>query len=278
MITESIHKKIRVGGVPEHFNYPWIHLIQSGYFTKLGYEIEWQAFPGGTGAMSEALDANEIDLAVMLTEGSVKQIKDGKPFQILQKYISTPLIWGVFVEANHQACSLEEIEASTAAISRFGSGSHLMTYILAERQGWNTDQLSFLEVDDLDGGVKALKNQKATYFLWEQFTTQPHVVNGNFKQIGTCPTPWPCFVVVSRSDRDSEMSEILSTILNHVNTFSETLKAKNDTAGNIAKEFSLDVNEVKKWLEITEWSQAKFTTNEFETVENKLAQVGILKK
>jgi len=48
---------IRVGGVPEHFNYSW-HLAQEqGLFAKHGVEAQWSDHPNGTGAMVRKLIA-----------------------------------------------------------------------------------------------------------------------------------------------------------------------------------------------------------------------------
>jgi ABC-type nitrate/sulfonate/bicarbonate transport system substrate-binding protein len=46
---------IRVGGVPEHFNYPW-HLAQElGLFAKRGVQVEWVEQKEGTGQMIKSV-------------------------------------------------------------------------------------------------------------------------------------------------------------------------------------------------------------------------------
>jgi len=42
--------KIRIGGVPEHFNLPWHLAIEKGEFKKLDIDVSWTDFKGGTGA------------------------------------------------------------------------------------------------------------------------------------------------------------------------------------------------------------------------------------
>ena len=54
--------KIRVGGVPEHFNLPWHLAMENGLFEKEGIEVEWTVFKGGTGQMTKALRNDEIDV------------------------------------------------------------------------------------------------------------------------------------------------------------------------------------------------------------------------
>ena len=182
-------KKIKVGGVPEHFNYPWHIAIEEKLFEKEGLEVEWIDFYGGTGELSQALKNNDIDIALMLTEGIVKEIIEGSDFKILQNYIASPLIWGIHVAANSSYKSISDLENTKAAISRYGSGSHLLAYINAKNQGWNTQELDFEVVNDLSGAVKALPDDDAQYFMWEHFTTKPLVDNGTFRRVGDCHRP-----------------------------------------------------------------------------------------
>ena len=61
-------KKVRIGGVPEHFNYAWYLALKQGHFKKQNIEIFWNDYSGGTGQMNKALRENVIDMAVILTE------------------------------------------------------------------------------------------------------------------------------------------------------------------------------------------------------------------
>ena len=56
---------------------------------------------------------------------------------------------------------LSDLKGQRAAISRFGSGSHLMAYVNAMELGWDTrSDLEFEVVKDLDGAVEALTNEE----------------------------------------------------------------------------------------------------------------------
>ena len=130
-------KSIKVGGVPEHFNYPWHICMRKGLFKHQGLDVTWKDFDGGTGELSRALHDKDIDVALVLTEGIIKEIEDGAPFKILQEYIASPLIWGIHVAANSSYQHMNDLEKTTSAISRYGSGSHLMTYVNAKNQQWD---------------------------------------------------------------------------------------------------------------------------------------------
>ena len=101
--------KITIGGVPEHFNLPWHLAIDEGLFEDNGIGLKWQDFPGGTGAMCNALRDDTIDVAVILTEGIIKDIIDGNPSKIVQTYVQTPLHWGVHVASNSTYKSIDDL-------------------------------------------------------------------------------------------------------------------------------------------------------------------------
>jgi sulfonate transport system substrate-binding protein len=42
---------VRVGGVPEHFNFAWHLAAERGLFEKNGVKVEWVDQPLGTGQM-----------------------------------------------------------------------------------------------------------------------------------------------------------------------------------------------------------------------------------
>ncbi|MGB8705261.1 MAG: ABC transporter substrate-binding protein, partial [Gillisia sp.] len=159
-------KPIRVGGVPEHFNLPWHLCLEEGDFQYENIEIEWKNFPGGTGVMNSALRNGEIDVAVILTEGIVKDIIAGNPSKIVHSYVESPLIWGIHVAADSNFQSVSELKNTICAISRRGSGSELMAYVNAEKQGWDTSSLKFNVVGDINGAIEALTSNKAHYFMW----------------------------------------------------------------------------------------------------------------
>ena len=51
---------------------PWYIAKEKGAFAAAGIDLEYTDYPGGTGAMTKALNENALDVAVLLTEGCVK--------------------------------------------------------------------------------------------------------------------------------------------------------------------------------------------------------------
>jgi ABC-type nitrate/sulfonate/bicarbonate transport system substrate-binding protein len=88
------------------------------------------------------------------------------------------------VGAKSQFKRVSDLAHTKAAISRFGSGSHLMAYINAENNGWKRNDLSFEVINNLEGAVNALTKGEADYLMWEHFTTKPLVDRGVFRCLG----------------------------------------------------------------------------------------------
>jgi len=269
---------IKIGGVPEHFNFAWYLTLKDGEYKKEGINLRWQDFPGGTGAMCKALRNNEIDLAVILTEGIIKDIVQGNPSKIVQTFVQSPLIWGIHVAHNSNYKTIEDIRGQKAAISRYGSGSHLMAYINAENHQWDLEKnLNFEVVKDLDGAVEGLTSGQADYFLWEKFTTKPLVDNHVFRRIGNCPTPWPCFVIaVTNKTLKDNLNEV-QTILNIINNITIEFKNIPSIDRTIANRYNQQLEDVQEWLSLTEWSQHNMDEATFNNIQQKLLKLNIIK-
>ena len=241
--------------------------------------MRWIDFPGGTGAMCKALRSGEVDIAIVLTEGIIKDIADGNPSKIVQTYIETPLIWGIHVAATAPFQKIEDLEHATIAISRFGSGSHLMAIVNAHYQGWNIENLQFKVVGNLQGGIDALTNGEADYFMWEHFTTKPLVDNGTFRRIADCPTPWPCFVVAVREEILATHFKEVQTVLKIINTKTRDFKQTTNIDKILATRYEQQLADIQNWLKITEWNVGKpITKNLITQVQNKMIRFNVIKK
>lgn len=245
---------LRIGGVPEHFNLPWHLAIESGILADANLNVTWSDFPGGTGSMVEALNSNTVDVAMLLTEGAVHGLAHGGDYEIVSFYTLSPLLWGIHVPAMSDLKSVNDLENTTFAVSREGSGSHLMTYLLAREQGWDLDALTFELVGDLDGATELFRKTRSHTFLWERFMTQPFVDNETFRRVGNFPTPWPCFVVCVRKKVLNEKWADIEKLLGLVFDTAAELKLSPIASKLIAGRYGLKVNEVKTWLKLTEWN------------------------
>ncbi|WP_075342903.1 substrate-binding domain-containing protein [Tenacibaculum agarivorans] len=270
---------LKVGGVPEHFNYPWYITLKNKEYTQQNINLRWQDFPGGTGAMCKALREGDVDIAIVLTEGIIKDIIDGNPSKIIQTFVKSPLIWGIHVGAKSKFKTIDDLENATVAISRYGSGSHLMAIVNAYNNGWDIDKLQFKVVKNLQGGIDALTNGEADYFMWEHFTTKPLVDNGTFRRLGDCPTPWPCFVVAIREEILENYPEQIKTVLDIINNCTSGFKSLENIDQILSVRYEQQLEDIQKWLSITEWNDGKpISENLLTDIQNKMETFNVIKE
>ncbi|MFC6860843.1 substrate-binding domain-containing protein [Zunongwangia atlantica] len=269
-------KTLKVGGVPEHFNLPWHLCIENDEFKNEDINVIWKDFPDGTGAMTRALRSGEIDVAVLLTEGAVKDIISGNEAKIVQSYIGSSLIWGIHVDANSEYQNIQDLEGKKVAISRVGSGSQLMAYVNAQNQGWDPSSLEFEIVGDINGAIEALKEGRADYFMWEHFTTKPLVDNSTFRRVADCPTPWPCFVIAVKN-------KVLKFDYADVRKMTDIVNKKSSEILNIpgidkvfAERYEQKIEDIRKWMEITSWSQHQISEEDLEEVQQQLLKLDLI--
>ena len=271
-------KKIKIAGVPEHFNLPWQLAIENNEFTDQNIDLQWTNVPEGTGKLCEMLRNGDTDLAVILTEGIIKDILAGNPSKIVQVYVKSPLIWGIHVAANSKYQTVTDLENTKCAISRKGSGSELMAYVNAHNQKWSTENLQFEIVNTIDGAVDALTNHNADYFMWERFMTKPLVDKGIFRRLDDCLTPWPSFVIVATDHLLESSPELIQKILQIINFKTSTFKEIPDITATIASHFHQKIEDIEHWIGRTEWSQDIMDEEMLNKVQNQLFEFGIINK
>lgn len=271
-------KTIKIAGVPEHFNLPWHLCLENGEFEEAGIDLQWTDVPEGTGKMCEMLRKGETDIAIILTEGIVKDINVGNPSKIVQIFVNSPLIWGIHVAAQSNFQQVSDLENTKIAISRLGSGSHLMAYVNAQIQGWNADNLQFETVNTIDGAIEGLSNGRADYFMWEKFMTKPLVDNGTFRRLGECPTPWPCFVIAVRNEFLEKNPESILLVLDIINSTTSEFKDIPSINRTLAVRYNQKIEDINDWLAQTQWSQSNCSTETLNKVQNQLFDLNLIDK
>ena len=255
---------------------PWHLALNNRYFTEQGVTVEWKEYPEGTGAMMRDLREGALDVAVALTEGVVAEIVKNQSCRIVRYFVRSPLRWGIHVAAASPYLRTSDLEGKKFAISRPGSGSQLMTYVLAQQQQWPTDQLVFEEVATLAGARQALADGAADGFLWEQSMTQPLVTSGEFRRVGVLPTPWPCFVVAVRTALvDSD--EVRHLLLGLRRAIVQLQQHPETSIALIAERYKLPVSEVRSWWATTQWADDQRVEREtLRNVLETLKSVGVI--
>ncbi len=243
---------IRLGGVPEHFNLPWHLALASEAIADL--DAEWEDQVGGTGQMLAGLADGELDLVSILTEGTVSAIARGLDAVIIQVYVASPLQGGIFVPAESDLERVEQLEGRRIAISRPQSGSHLMAFVLAERNGWAINEKQFVVAGGLQGARTSFATGESDVFLWDQFMTRPLVDAGEFRQVGVFPTAWPSFVFAASTEALTGRTAEIGRIVDAVVSEATALHGLDGAVEMISTRYGLNEETASGWLDTTRFA------------------------
>jgi ABC-type nitrate/sulfonate/bicarbonate transport system substrate-binding protein len=254
-MTHTQLSALRVGGVPEHFNYPWRLALEEGAFQDLGVQVDYREVPEGTGELTRALRDGELDLALVLTEGAVADVLRHDRNRLVKTYVRSPLTWGLHVAADSPWRRMEDLENRRVAISRYGSGSHLIAIVDAAARGWDTGKMNFVMVENLSGARRALAAGEADLFLWEKHMTQPLVDAEEFRRLGVREVPWPAFVVSVRRELLPASDALLRGVLERVYATARRFRNLPGAADLIARTYGLKLDQASAWLETVVWEE-----------------------
>ena len=272
-------KRIRVGGVPEHFNLPWHLAMENSHFEKEGLEIEWISFPGGTGAMTKALRAGEVDVCMLLTEGIIADIIKGNPSKIIGMYVNTPLIWGVHTHITNDLKLYGETYEKNYAISRFGSGSHLIPIVDATLNNKEIQENQLQEIKNLDGALESLEKGDTDVFYWEKYTTKPWVDKGVLKRVGEFVTPWSCFAIAATDDIIKDAPEELKRMMSVIHFNCDQFMNSTNAVELVSKRYDQKLEDVEQWFYSTEWAiNDHVSTKMLRNVQFMLKQANIIEE
>lgn len=198
---------LRIGFVPEHFSTP-LEFAKKHY----GLDARLLPYPSGTGHMVTALQADEIDVGVGLTEGWIaalgkaQEAQQDAGFRLVGTYVETPLCWAISAGSKRDELkSVHDLKGKKVGVSRIGSGSYVMSFVLADQQGWLDPQASgppfpVEPLNTFSSLREGVNNGTADFFMWEHFTSKRYYDNGEIKRIGEIYTPWSSWKIVARND------------------------------------------------------------------------------
>lgn len=245
---------IRIGGVPEHFNLP-IHLaVEDGSFAKNGIDLQWTDFSGGTGQMTKALREDKIDLCILLTEGMITDIIGGNPSKIISEYVITPLTWGIHTGRENSLEAHDNIFDKQHAISRFGSGSHLISIVNANSKGQSIEPDQFTVINNLDGALSSLNSLQTDVFYWEKYTTKPYVDSGQIRRIGEYLTPWPCFVIAATDKVLERYPAVIDELLDIIQASCHRFMQDESVIPITSNRYGQELKDIERWYHSTEWA------------------------
>lgn len=213
--------------------------------------------------MTAALQNNEIDVAVALTDALIAGIANGsKAYRLIGSYVQTSLNWAVITGKNAKFESITDLRGAKIGISRIGSGSQTMAAVMAMQNKWTTPdgkvEIPEFQVNNDLKGLNASVNDGTTgAFLWEWFTTKPYADSGEVKFIGSVLTPWPSWLIAAhpspeRADR-AALRNFLGRLTQYVRKFDEPGQREQADVDFIRERFGYEEHDIREWLKTVRW-------------------------
>jgi len=269
---------LRVAGVPEHFFAPFLLAKERGLYAEKGLDFEWVCTPQGTGAMAQALEAGDIDVAMMVSEGGVAKTVNSSPFKVVGTYVRSPLRLGIHVRAGAGIKDVADLKGKTFGISRYGSSSHLMSYVLASMRGWNPKVDAPLKVvNTLQGAREAMGKGEIDCWIWEKFTTKHIVDCGEWDILEELHAPWHPFLFVASEKALAEKGSQIRDMVQTTKPVCDMFKANDNdsTLEYVAKHHGLSREDAVDWLGSTQWDcQLQVEKDSLDKIQEALVAIG----
>ncbi|KAI9822526.1 MAG: hypothetical protein M1827_000245 [Pycnora praestabilis] len=246
---------LRIGFVPEHFSTP-LHFAKK-YFNL---NATFEPFPSGTGHMIQSLKSKEIDIGIGLTEGWVAGLgKEGEKagYKIVGTYVETPLCWAISTGAKRDLHNISQLKDSKIGVSRIGSGSYVMGFVLADVNDWlktpGTAPFTVVPLQTFAKLREAVNDSTADFFMWEHFTSKKYYDNGEIRRIGEIYTPWSSWKIVASNDiaaaNDNNEDERLGPMFEAINKGVVYFRNHQEEAVEyISTELDYSAQDAREWL------------------------------
>lgn len=159
-------------------------------------------------------------------------------------------------------------------MSRIGSGSYVIGFVLADQQGWlnggaeaaaanggsTGDQKSpyadFVALDTFERLRGAVNDGRADFFMWEHFTSKRYYDSGEIRKIGEIYTPWSSWKIVASTavaggegegdkKRDPRLDDLFARLDQGIKHFNEN---KEEAVRYISTELDYSEEDAREWL------------------------------
>lgn len=249
---------LRVAYIPEHFLTPLFFAKDQGYYAKQGIEVEFIPVIEGSGRLIKLLNENEADIAIGLTEAFVADIGKGDDkINVVATYVESPLCWAISSGAHRDDInSAQDLAGKRIGISRLGSGSYIMSFVLGLQSNFPAPYFSEFQILSNFKNLRDSVNKKyvsedgsakdSEAFMWEHFTSKKYYDNGEIKKIGEIYTPWPSWVVSARKEvAQQELSKFLGAVREGIDYF---LKNPEEAVTHISTHLDYSAEDAREWL------------------------------
>lgn len=247
---------LNVAYIPEHFSTPLFFAEKHGFYNDI--KINFVPVIEGTGRLINLLNSGEVDIAIGLTEGFVADIAKGnEEYKLIDTYVNSPLCWAISTGINRdEISSKSSLDGKTIGVSRIGSGSYIMSFVLALQNPDFKSKFEFKPLDNFKNLRAAVNSGEADAFMWEYFTSKRYYDNKEIKQVGDIYTPWPSWVVTANKKLVLGKPELIKQFIKGVNQgIAHFQKNPEEAITWISENLDYTKEDAKEWLPTVEFNE-----------------------
>lgn len=179
--------------------------------------------------------------------------------------------WAISTGAKRDINSVADLKNGKIGVSRIGSGSYVMGFVLADQNNWlspsSPNPFEVIPLQTFEKLRNGVNDSTADFFMWEHFTSKRYYDNGEIKRIGEIYTPWSSWKIVASTSiekGDSRLEALFEKLDQGVKHFQED---QEESVKYISTELDYSEEDAREWL----------TTVEF-TKRTKGVDLGVIKK
>jgi len=152
----------------------------------------------------------------------------------------------------------------------FGSGSHVMGFVLADKHGWlspptqssasssgptASSPFPVIPLQTFANLRHAVNDRTADFFMWEHFTSKRYYDSGEIRRVGEIYTPWSSWKIAARDDLEERVPRLeeLFTSLNQGVTYFE--ENQEEAVEYISTNLDYSEADARAWLRTVKFAR-----------------------
>lgn len=192
--------------------------------------------------------------------------------------------WAISTGAKREGINgVEDLKThNKVGVSRIGSGSYVMSFVLADQQGWlsSTAPFEFFPLQTFAALRNGVNDGTADFFMWEHFTSKRYYDSGEIRRIGEIYTPWPSWQIVASTSLptgDSCVEELFQKLDQGIRYFEGN---KEESVKYISTNLDYSVEDAREWLKTVKFAKGTrgVDTQVVEKTVGVLRKAGVLKE
>lgn len=170
--------------------------------------------------------------------------------------------WAISTGAKRpEITSVDSLKGGKIGVSRIGSGSYVMGFVLADQQGWLFEQQKpysdAVVLNNFETLRNAVNSGEADFFMWEHFTSKKFYDSGEIRRVGEIYTPWSSWKIVASTNldvaSDARIKDLFAKLDQGVKHFNENPE---ESIKYISTELGYTEADAREWLKTVKFPAA----------------------